>query len=161
MIARHDEIQRRWANWLLERNRRGTSVVLWIVLGLYPAFGILDYLLAPPEALPTLWTTRIVVTLITCAMFSKEEGVLLPVILAAWLLIDARIRRNWMTFRAMLPAVMICRFANAKFAAAAIARKYCWPSGDRNGTQASSRSGISIRYRAMLPTMTRRESVAI
>jgi hypothetical protein len=50
------------------------------------------------------------VGLISCAMFSKEEGVLLPVILGAWLFIDARIKRDWITFRAMVPAVM-CLFA--------------------------------------------------
>jgi hypothetical protein len=50
------------------------------------------------------------VALITCAMFSKEEGVLLPVILGMWLLIDARIRRDWVNFHARFPAVM-CLFA--------------------------------------------------
>jgi len=50
------------------------------------------------------------VVLISCAMFSKEEGVLLPVILSAWLFIDARIKRNRTTFRAMIPAVL-CLFA--------------------------------------------------
>ncbi|MGZ6123405.1 MAG: sensor histidine kinase, partial [Myxococcales bacterium] len=69
MSSRQLESQRRWAAWLLERNRRGTQVVLWIVLALYPAFGVLDYLLAPASSLPMLWTTRAVVTLITCAMF--------------------------------------------------------------------------------------------
>jgi signal transduction histidine kinase len=70
MSARQVESQRRWAAWLLERNRRGTQVVLWIVLGLYPAFGVLDYLLAPAESLPMLWTTRAVVTVLTCGMFA-------------------------------------------------------------------------------------------
>src|SRR5258708_29724756 len=31
------------------RNRRGTRSVLWIVVCLYPLFGILDYLIAPHE----------------------------------------------------------------------------------------------------------------
>jgi len=48
--------------------------------------------------------------LISCAIFSKEEGALLPVILGAWLIIDARIRHDWRTFRAMVPALM-CLFA--------------------------------------------------
>lgn len=50
------------------------------------------------------------VALISCAMFSREEGVLLPVILSAWFFIDARMRRDWMNFRAMIPTVM-CLFA--------------------------------------------------
>jgi hypothetical protein len=50
------------------------------------------------------------VVLIACAIFSREEGVLLPVILATWLLIDARIKRDWVTFGRMLPAI-VCSFA--------------------------------------------------
>ena len=69
MSRRQRETELRWSAWLLERNRRGTRVVLWIVLGLYPAFGVLDYLLAPRATLPVLWTTRAAVTVITCAMF--------------------------------------------------------------------------------------------
>jgi hypothetical protein len=46
------------------------------------------------------------VALIACAIFSKEEGVLLPVILGAWLFVDARIRDDWAAFRAMFPAVL-------------------------------------------------------
>jgi signal transduction histidine kinase len=68
--ALQQELDRRWSSWLLERNRRGTRVVLWIVLGLYPAFGVLDYLLAPRPALPVLWGTRLVMTCITGAMFA-------------------------------------------------------------------------------------------
>ena len=81
--------------------------VLWVsgrtalIFTLFATFGVLA-LIARRSALA--------VALISCAMFSKEEGVLLPVILTAWLLIDARIRRNWMRFRAMFPAVM-CLFA--------------------------------------------------
>jgi signal transduction histidine kinase len=59
----------RWREWLLSRNRRGTRTLLWIILALYPAFGILDYLLAPASAWPVLWGTRALVTLATLAMF--------------------------------------------------------------------------------------------
>jgi signal transduction histidine kinase len=59
----------RWRAWLLARNRRGTTTLLWIVITLYPLFGILDYLVAPREALGVLYTTRIAVTLVTLAMF--------------------------------------------------------------------------------------------
>ena len=62
-------VARRWAAWLHERNRSGTRTLLFIVLTLYPAFGAIDYLLAPRAALPWLWTTRLIVTAATLAMF--------------------------------------------------------------------------------------------
>src|SRR5229473_8622429 len=55
----------RWVNWLLERNRRGTRYVLLIALSLYPTFGLLDYLLAPRDALQYLYGTRALVVLVT------------------------------------------------------------------------------------------------
>ncbi|HYS08330.1 MAG TPA: ATP-binding protein [Myxococcales bacterium] len=70
MTPHQRELDLRWAAWLQEQNRRGTRVVLWIVLALYPAFGVLDYLLAPASALPMLWGTRMVITAATCAMFA-------------------------------------------------------------------------------------------
>jgi signal transduction histidine kinase len=68
-LANDVELQERWSAWLLERNRRGTRSTLWIVVSLYPLFGVLDYLVAPPEWLWLLYTTRAVVTLVTLAMF--------------------------------------------------------------------------------------------
>ncbi|MGZ6141918.1 MAG: ATP-binding protein [Myxococcales bacterium] len=62
-------LTRRAEAWRLERNRRGTRTLLWIVLTLYPSFGFLDYLLAPRSALPLLWGTRAIVTLVGVAMF--------------------------------------------------------------------------------------------
>src|SRR5258708_38798832 len=64
----------RWVHWLLERNRRGTRYVLLIALSLYPTFGLLDYLLAPRNALPYLYSTRalvVVVTLILLRLVGK------------------------------------------------------------------------------------------
>jgi signal transduction histidine kinase len=61
--------QERWRSWLLERNRRGTIVVLWNALALYPTFGILDYLLAPRAALPILICARALVTASTLVLF--------------------------------------------------------------------------------------------
>jgi signal transduction histidine kinase len=52
------EIQQRWARWLVERNRRGLRICLLAMAGLYPAFGLLDWHLAPRSALPWLWGTR-------------------------------------------------------------------------------------------------------
>ena len=59
-----------WQEWLLERNRRGTKTVLLITLSLYPTFGILDYLIAPREALPLLYSTRVMVVLLTLALLA-------------------------------------------------------------------------------------------
>lgn len=63
------ELSTRWSEWLLWRNERGMRGVLWIVVCLYPAFGVLDYLVAPREWLPLLYATRVVVTLITLILF--------------------------------------------------------------------------------------------
>jgi len=65
-----DEREHRWSAWLADRNRRGTRVVLLIVAALYPAFGLLDYLQAPRETLPVLFSIRAFVLLVTFAMFA-------------------------------------------------------------------------------------------
>ncbi len=62
-------LEERWRGWLLERNRRGTRSTLFIVVSLYPLFGVLDYLVAPHEWLWLLYGTRAVVTLVTLVMF--------------------------------------------------------------------------------------------
>ena len=58
----------RWTQWLVERNRRGMRVMLWLGAVLYPGFGALDYLLAPRDALRFLWTTRAIFLAITIAL---------------------------------------------------------------------------------------------
>ena len=63
------DLDQRWASWLLDRNRRGTQLALWIGLTLYPAFGILDYFVAPRRWLWLLYGTRIAFTAVTLAMF--------------------------------------------------------------------------------------------
>jgi signal transduction histidine kinase len=63
------DLEARWAAWRLERNRRGTRTLLWIVLVLYPLFGALDILVAPADARAWLLGTRAVVTAGTLAMF--------------------------------------------------------------------------------------------
>ena len=68
------EGQRRWEAWLVQRNRRGFRAALWVVLALYPAFGILDALMAPPAAVPWLGGTRVLVTLVSIAMFRVVRG---------------------------------------------------------------------------------------
>jgi hypothetical protein len=50
-----DSLEARWREWLLARNRRGTRTALWIVITLYPGFGLLDILLAPAHARNFLW----------------------------------------------------------------------------------------------------------
>jgi signal transduction histidine kinase len=67
------ERERRWVEWLLRRNQRGMRSVLWIVASLYPLFGVLDYLVAPPAALRLLYATRAVVTVITLLLFREVK----------------------------------------------------------------------------------------
>jgi signal transduction histidine kinase len=64
MTSSNDEIERSWAAWRLGRNRRGLRVGLLLMITLYPAFGLLDWALAPPSALPWLWGTRAVIGLV-------------------------------------------------------------------------------------------------
>jgi signal transduction histidine kinase len=63
------DLERRWAAWLLDRNRRGTKTLLWIVITLYPSFAVLDYLMAPKQWLWLLFGTRGFVTLVTAILF--------------------------------------------------------------------------------------------
>ncbi len=69
------EIGERWVEYVRAQNRSGARVLLYIVLGLYPAFGILDYIIAritpdfPDARLYTLWASRAIVTACTLAMF--------------------------------------------------------------------------------------------
>jgi signal transduction histidine kinase len=74
VIRTNSELETRWADWLLQRNRRGMKGVLWIVVCLYPLFGILDYLVAPPESLLFLYWTRAIVTAITLILFRVVDG---------------------------------------------------------------------------------------
>ena len=67
MTSPTTEIER-WRNWVAERNSRGLRTGAWIVLALYPAFGILDFLFSPREALPVLYLTRSIVALLTIAL---------------------------------------------------------------------------------------------
>ncbi|RYZ02797.1 MAG: response regulator [Myxococcales bacterium] len=62
-------LEQAWAAWQLRRNTRGMRGLLYIVAALYPLFGILDYLTAPPRWLWLLYGTRAVVTAITLGMF--------------------------------------------------------------------------------------------
>ncbi len=64
-----EEVEPRWRAWLVERNRRGTRLVLWIGITMYPLFGVLDWLVAPAAWLKVLWGTRAFVTVLTLAMF--------------------------------------------------------------------------------------------
>src|SRR5512134_866030 len=57
------ELEEHWRRWRLERNRRGLRVGLILMGTLYPAFGVLDLLLAPPQALTRLLVMRLGVAL--------------------------------------------------------------------------------------------------
>ena len=59
---------RPWDWQLAQRNVRGARVAVWLVLALYPLFGVLDYLMAPHSALPYLFSGRILVVLASMAM---------------------------------------------------------------------------------------------
>src|SRR5512136_2876495 len=61
MASPASDIELGWIRWRVERNRRGLRAGLIFVITLYPAFGLLDWLLAPPEALPWLWGTRLAI----------------------------------------------------------------------------------------------------
>jgi signal transduction histidine kinase len=63
------EIEVRWRRWLAERNRRGLRIGLIIMITLYPAFGLLDWLLLPGPTVAFLWATRALVTGITLLLF--------------------------------------------------------------------------------------------
>jgi signal transduction histidine kinase len=85
--------EERWASWLLERNRRGTRVVLGIVLVLYPLFGLLDYIIAPREALPVIYGARLLVVLASIAMFRITRSQIFerhwPIISSGYVLVIA------------------------------------------------------------------------
>ncbi len=55
------EIESRWQAWLINRNRQGARIAFWLTITIYPAFGLLDWLMAPRTWLHFLWTTRAVV----------------------------------------------------------------------------------------------------
>ena len=68
------ELEARWADWRLSRNKKGMKGALWIAVCLYPAFGVLDYLVAPPRWLWLLYGTRAAVTALTLVLFSSLNG---------------------------------------------------------------------------------------
>ncbi len=68
------DFEERWRRWLVERNRRGLRIGLIIMITLYPAFGVLDGLVAPPEAVRWLWGTRAVIAAITLALFAFRRS---------------------------------------------------------------------------------------
>jgi signal transduction histidine kinase len=57
------DIEERWARWLVQRNQRGLRISLLVIAGFYPAFGVLDWHLAPRSALPWLWGMRALIAL--------------------------------------------------------------------------------------------------
>ena len=62
-------LEQRWQIWLTEHNRRSALLVLALTGICYPLFGILDYLVGPPEWLWLLWGSRAVVFVVTLMMF--------------------------------------------------------------------------------------------
>src|SRR5512137_1513009 len=68
MTTSDGEIAKSWAVWRLKRNRRGLRVGLFFMVTLYPAFGLLDWALAPPSALPWIWGTRAAIGLVALVL---------------------------------------------------------------------------------------------
>lgn len=63
------DVAKAWSAHLADQNRRGASTTFIIVLFLYPAFGVLDWVYAPRDQVWTLWASRILVSAVTLAMF--------------------------------------------------------------------------------------------
>ncbi len=61
-VVSEELIESRWQAWLVHRNRQGARIAFWLTITIYPAFGVLDWLTAPPQWLHFLWTTRLVVS---------------------------------------------------------------------------------------------------
>jgi signal transduction histidine kinase len=64
MTTSEVEIEGRWAEWRLQRNRRGLRTGVIFMFTLYPAFGLLDWALAPASALPSILATRAAIALL-------------------------------------------------------------------------------------------------
>jgi signal transduction histidine kinase/CheY-like chemotaxis protein len=64
------ELLESWESELAQRNQRGARVAVYLVLALYPLFGILDYLIAPSESLPYLFSGRGLIVGISIFMLS-------------------------------------------------------------------------------------------
>ncbi len=62
------ELERRWDLWLVRRNRRGLRIALLFGATLYPAFGVIDWLLAPRTYLPGLWLIRVLFVAVTAGL---------------------------------------------------------------------------------------------
>jgi len=68
------ELSVRWSEWLRRHNRRGMQALLRIVLCLFPAFGVLDLLVAPTRARPWSCAICALVTLVTLASLGVVSG---------------------------------------------------------------------------------------
>lgn len=63
-----------WDWELCQRNQRGGRVAVWLVLALYPLFGVLDFLMAPAGTLTYLLTGRALVVLVSLFMLGSLRG---------------------------------------------------------------------------------------
>src|SRR5512136_1501952 len=68
MDAASPESVRSWEAWRLGRNRRGLRIGLTFMATMYPAFGLLDWALAPRSALPWLWGMRACIGLLAAVL---------------------------------------------------------------------------------------------
>src|SRR5688572_15964959 len=68
------ELARRWQAWRFARNRRALLTLCVIAITLYPAFGVLDWLVAPPEVLPVLLGVRGVVAVVLAVLLVSRRA---------------------------------------------------------------------------------------
>ncbi|HWW83251.1 MAG TPA: HAMP domain-containing sensor histidine kinase, partial [Vicinamibacterales bacterium] len=119
----------RWKSWLLDRNRRGTRLSLWIGLSLYPIFGVLDYLIAPRKWLWLLYGTRFGFTLVTLLMFRVVGNSAFdrhPYALSSGYLLLSSIGISLMTV--LLGGLASPYYAGLSLAIVAIGLLFVWPT---------------------------------
>lgn len=63
-----------WRRWRRDRNRRGLRISIVMVVTLFPAFGLLDWLVAPPAQVPALWATRAVVVAVSLLLWGIQHS---------------------------------------------------------------------------------------
>ncbi|TMB08427.1 MAG: hypothetical protein E6J64_01825, partial [Deltaproteobacteria bacterium] len=160
-VAVLDEMPERWARWRLFRNRRGTRTLLWIVLSLYPTFGVLDWVLAPRSALSLLWGTRFIVAAVTLIMFRVVRTSVFDrhpdAISSAYMLLCA--------FGISLMTVFMGGLASPYYAGLSLAivatgLLFVWPAQVVLFTHASISTAIIAGTGQMLLFRTHRETIA-
>lgn len=69
-----EELEARWRDWRRDRNRRSAWIAGWLTLALNTVFLLLDRLLAPPEGLALLVSTRAAIYLCCVFLLAKQRS---------------------------------------------------------------------------------------